>query len=200
MSKDFLKDLNPEQQKAVLHTKGPSIILAGAGSGKTRVLTYKVIYLIKKEGVDPTNILMVTFTNKAANEMRERIQKFIKENNALDFDDLILKIIYLFDKNPQILSKYQRQFEYILVDEYQDTNRAQYVLTKLLAGLPTDSAFVVTATKEADLAEAGGKDNPNICVVGDFSQSIYSWRGADFQNLSKFKEDFSRSASGGKNV
>lgn len=281
MTKDFLKDLNPEQEKAVLHTKGPSIILAGAGSGKTRVLTYKVIYLIKEIGVDPSSILMVTFTNKAANEMKERIQKFIpgksaiattfhslcnrilringmhisissnfviyddrdqidaikeamkvlnissrdfkpssvlanisqaknelvteaeypamargyfqenvakiytvyqailKENNALDFDDLILKTIYLFDKNPHILEKYQNQFEYILVDEYQDTNKAQYVLTKLLAG---------------------NKENPNICVVGDFSQSIYSWRGADFLNLSKFKDDFSRSASGGNNV
>lgn len=271
MDKDFLKDLNPEQKKAVLHTKGPSIILAGAGSGKTRVLTYKVIHLIKELGVDPSSILMVTFTNKAANEMKERIQKIIpgsapiattfhslcarilrrdgihigiypnfiiydsqdqidnvkeamklldisirdfkpssvlstisqakneliteveypnfarghfqetvasiygvyqkllKENNALDFDDLILKTIYLFDKNPQVLSKYQRQFEHILVDEYQDTNHAQYMLTKLFAG---------------------GKTIPNICVVGDFSQSIYSWRGADFQNLSKFKEDF----------
>jgi len=103
----------------------------------------------------------------------------LKENNSLDFDDLILKTIYLFDKNPQILEKYQKQFQHILVDEYQDTNKAQYLLTKLLAGR---------------------KENPNICVVGDFSQSIYSWRGADFQNLSKFKEDFSRSASGGKNV
>ena len=213
-----------------------SIILAGAGSGKTRVLTYKVVYLIQEKGVDPSNILMVTFTNKAANEMKERIQKFIpgtsaiattfhslcnrilrrdgvhigvfpnfaiyddhdqidtvkeamkmlnisnrdfkpssvmanisqakneliteaeypsfarghfqetvakiytvyqkllKENNALDFDDLILKTIYLFDTNPQILSKYQKQFEYVLVDEYQDTNKAQYLLTKLFLG------------------------------------------------------------------
>ncbi|MEK7185971.1 MAG: UvrD-helicase domain-containing protein [Patescibacteria group bacterium] len=271
MLKDFLKDLNPEQQQAVLYTDGPSIILAGAGSGKTRVLTYKVVYLIQEKGVDPSNILMVTFTNKAANEMKERIQKFIpgtsaiattfhslcnrilrrdgvhigvfpnfaiyddhdqidtvkeamkmlnisnrdfkpssvmanisqakneliteaeypsfarghfqetvakiytvyqkllKENNALDFDDLILKTIYLFDTNPQILSKYQKQFEYVLVDEYQDTNKAQYLLTKLFSG---------------------GKDIANICVVGDFSQSIYSWRGADFLNLSKFKDDF----------
>lgn len=271
MDKDILKDLNKEQKEAVLHTKGPSIILAGAGSGKTRVLTYKVVYLIKEKGVDSSSILMVTFTNKAANEMKERIAKFspsssplattfhslcsrilrreginigvfpnfaiyddqdqmdavkeamkllgisnrdfkpssvlanisqakneliteteypsyargyfqetvakvytiyqklLKENNALDFDDLILKTIYLFDKNPQILYKYQKHFEYILVDEYQDTNKAQYMLTKLLAG---------------------GEITPNICVVGDFSQSIYSWRGADFQNLSKFKEDF----------
>ena len=271
MDKDILKDLNEEQKIAVLHTEGPSIILAGAGSGKTRVLTYKVVYLIQEKAVEATSILMVTFTNKAANEMKERIAKFVpasapiattfhslcskilrrdgihigvfpnfviydtadqidavkeamrnldisnrdfkpssvlanisqakneliteseypgfargyfqenvakiysvyqkllKENNALDFDDLILKTIYLFDKNPQILEKYQKQFEHILVDEYQDTNKAQYLLTKLFAG---------------------GKENPNICVVGDFSQSIYSWRGADFQNLSKFKEDF----------
>lgn len=283
MDKDFLKDLNPDQKKAVIKTDGPTIILAGAGSGKTRVLTYKVIYLMNFLGVEPSNILMVTFTNKAANEMKERIQKFsqnarptiatfhslcakvlridgqnigisrnfviyddqdqveaikqamkildisikdfkpssilttisqaknqlitgaeylnyakgyfqetvariypvyqklLSENGALDFDDLILKTIELFDKNSDILKKYQDKFKYILVDEYQDTNHAQYMLTKMLTGT----------------------QSPNICVVGDFSQSIYSWRGADFQNLSKFKEDFSskgRSASGGKNV
>lgn len=271
MEKNILKDLNREQEKAVLNTNGPMIILAGAGSGKTRVLTYKVIYLIGKLNIDPDNILMVTFTNKAANEMKERIkkskittvpfistfhslcarilriegrhigisanfviydekdqidtvkeamklleisardfkpssilatisevknelieedeypkyakgyfqetvakvyllyQKILKENNALDFDDLILKTIFLFENNSQILKKYQNKFKYILIDEYQDTNRPQYALTKLLAG---------------------GKKNPNICVVGDFSQSIYSWRGADFQNLIRFKDDF----------
>ncbi|MCL5113578.1 MAG: UvrD-helicase domain-containing protein [Patescibacteria group bacterium] len=273
MDKDFLKDLNEEQKKAVLQTNGPMIILAGAGSGKTRVLTYKVLYLINALGVDPDSILMVTFTNKAANEMKERIkinnpslqpfvstfhslcvrilriegkhigisqnfviydegdqidaikeamklldistrdfkpssilntisgakneligeseypkyarghfqevvakiyflyQKILKENNALDFDDLILKAIYLFESNHQILKKYQDKFQYILVDEYQDTNRAQYILTKMLAG---------------DLSIK----KQNICVVGDFSQSIYSWRGADFQNLIRFKDDF----------
>src|SRR3990167_10671787 len=286
MDKDFLKDLNPDQKKAVIKTEGPTIILAGAGSGKTRVLTYKVIYLMNTLRVDSVNILMVTFTNKAANEMKERVQKFsqnsrptiatfhslcakilrvdgkyigisrnfviyddqdqvetvkqamktldisikdfkpssilttisgaknqlitaseylnyakgyfqetvariypiyqklLLENDALDFDDLILKTIELFDKNPLVLNQYQDKFKYILVDEYQDTNHAQYTLTKMLAGINTDKS-------------------PNICVVGDFSQSIYSWRGADFQNLSKFKEDFSskgRSASGGKNV
>ncbi len=270
MTEDILKDLNEEQKKAVVNSDGPMIILAGAGSGKTRVLTYKVVYLINELGIDPLNILMVTFTNKAANEMKERIQKLIpeqdkptigtfhsicsrilridgenigysnkftiydtsdsidaikeamkalnisikdfkpysvhstisqaknqlitdleylnlargyfqetvakiypfyqrilKENNALDFDDLILKTIELFNKNPQILNKYQEKFEYILVDEYQDTNQAQYILTKLLA--------------------ARWK---NICVVGDFSQSIYSFRGANFQNLITFKSDF----------
>ena len=275
MKEDFLKDLNPQQKEAVLHSEGPMIILAGAGSGKTRVLTYKVLYLIMEKSVDPDNILMVTFTNKAANEMKERIEKFLqkmeislsqkptistfhslcakilriegnnieigksfviydeqdqkdaikeafsrlglsikeykpssilatisqakneligpseypqfarghfqqtaasvygvyqkilKENNALDFDDLILKTVSLFSQNPRILEKYQDKFQYIMVDEYQDTNHAQYKLTKLLAGKAK-----------------------NICVVGDFSQSIYSFRGADFQNLSKFEEDF----------
>jgi DNA helicase-2/ATP-dependent DNA helicase PcrA len=273
MNEDFLKDLNKEQLVAVKQKDGPMIILAGAGSGKTRVLTYKVINLIK-EGVDPDNILMVTFTNKAANEMKERMQKFfqndgqpstlptiatfhalcakllridgeyleipksfliydtqdqkdaikqafellglsakeykpssvlntisqaknelvsdseypnfarghfqevvarvyvvyqklLKENAALDFDDLILKTVELFRKHPQILEKYQNKYQYILVDEYQDTNHAQYLLTKMLSQ----------------------KWN-NICVVGDFSQSIYSFRGADFLNLAKFKDDF----------
>lgn len=266
---DLLKNLNDEQKEAVLATEGPMIILAGAGSGKTRVLTFKVIYLIKEKGVDPGNILMVTFTNKAAGEMKERVRKVIgasnvtistfhslcakilridgkeigilrnfliydqgdqvdvvkevfkdlglsikeykpssvlssisqakneliepesypafakghfqetvarvyplyqkklRENNALDFDDLILRTVNLFRRDKNILSKYQNKFQYILVDEYQDTNHAQYQLTKLLS-----DKF------------------KNITVVGDFSQSIYSFRGADFRNLSKFNEDF----------
>ncbi|MDO8657905.1 MAG: UvrD-helicase domain-containing protein [Candidatus Levybacteria bacterium] len=269
MNNDFLKDLNSDQQKAVLQKDGPMIILAGAGSGKTRVITYKVAYLIQN-GVDPLNILAVTFTNKASNEMKERIHKFLsnsqlptvatfhslcakilridgkhigisskfliydtqdqidvikdvfkkldisikdykpysvlatisgaknelidekqyktmargnfqetvakvypfyqlilKENNALDFDDLIAKTIQILEQHPQVLEKYQNKFQYILVDEYQDTNRAQYKLTKMLSS-----------------------KYQNICVVGDFSQSIYSWRGADFKNLTKFKLDF----------
>ncbi len=274
MNKDFLKDLNKEQVNAVIQKDGPMIILAGAGSGKTRVLTYRVINLIE-EGVDPLNILMVTFTNKAAKEMKERMenfyakqgkklldlptistfhalcakllriegvnigipknfviydtqdqkdaikeafnllglsikeykpssvlntisqaknelinesqypeyarghfqevvsrvyliyQKILKENGALDFDDLILKTVELFKQNPSVLEKYQNKFQYIMVDEYQDTNHAQYLLTKMLAA----------------------KFN-NICVVGDFSQSIYSFRGADYLNLAKFKDDF----------
>jgi DNA helicase-2/ATP-dependent DNA helicase PcrA len=274
MNQDFLKDLNPEQKEAVKQKNGPMIILAGAGSGKTRVLTFKVIYLIE-QGIDPFNILMVTFTNKAANEMKERMikffakedltitqlpsistfhalcakilriegetigipknfliydsqdqkdtvkealnllninskeykpnsiltnisqaknelineleypqyarghfqdivskvyliyQKLLKENGALDFDDLILKVVELFRKYPEVLEKYQNKFKYILVDEYQDTNHAQYQLTKMLS-----------------------RRWNNICVVGDFSQSIYSFRGADFLNLSKFKDDF----------
>lgn len=270
MEKGILKQLNPDQQKAVINTEGPMIILAGAGSGKTRVLTYKVIYLIQEKNIDPANILMVTFTNKAANEMKERIiklcgtgvkptigtfhslfsrilrvegkhigfserftiydtqdsvdaikeamqranisvkdfkpysilsaisqaknqlitdleylnlargyfqenvakvypfyQRILKENNALDFDDLIGKTIELFEKNPEVLKKYQENFKYILVDEYQDTNQAQYILTKKLSN-----------------------KWKNICVVGDFSQSIYSFRGANFQNLITFTNDF----------
>lgn len=270
MKDDLLKDLNAEQQKAVVATDGPMIILAGAGSGKTRVLTYKVMYLMLEKRIEPESILMITFTNKAATEMKERMRKFLpdkplpwiatfhamcakilrreshhlgfshsfvifdsqdqieaikeamrrldistrdfkphsihatisqakneiitateylnfargyfqqtvakiypiyqiilKENDALDFDDLILHTIKLFRENDQILKKYQDMFRYILVDEYQDTNRAQYVLTKLLAA-----------------------KWHNICVVGDFSQSIYSWRGADYRNLSRFKDDF----------
>jgi DNA helicase II / ATP-dependent DNA helicase PcrA len=274
MKISLLKDLNQEQKKAVLEVNGPIIILAGAGSGKTRVLTYKVMYLMVEKQVDPLNILMVTFTNKAANEMKERVQKslaknscnleiptiatfhalcakilriegkhiglsskfiiydtqdqvdavkeamerlgistkenkphsilssisqakneliseseypkyarghfqetvakvyivyqqILKENQALDFDDLLLKTVFLFENNPEILLKYQNRFRYILIDEYQDTNRAQYILTKKLA-----------------------RKWNNVCVVGDFSQSIYSWRGADFTNLNRFKEDF----------
>ncbi len=275
MEKSLLNDLNPNQRDAVKTTDGPMIILAGAGSGKTRVLTHKVMYLMLEKSVAPESILMVTFTNKAAKEMKERIhtflsshgesisgapivatfhslcarilrtdghfigisksfviyddndqldvikeamnrltlsvkdfkpnsilttisqakneliyeneygtfarglfqqtvakvyplyQKILKENDALDFDDLILKTVRLFREVPQVLEKYQQQFEYCLVDEYQDTNRGQYVLTKLLTG-----------------------KWKNICVVGDFSQSIYSWRGADYRNLMKFKDDF----------
>ena len=102
----------------------------------------------------------------------------------MDFDDLILKTIELFDKNPQVLEKYQDKFKYILVDEYQDTNHAQYTLTKMLSGADerSDGARLRSANED--------RRGPNVCVVGDFSQSIYSWRGADFQNLSKFKEDF----------
>ncbi|OGH02955.1 MAG: hypothetical protein A2798_00825 [Candidatus Levybacteria bacterium RIFCSPHIGHO2_01_FULL_37_17] len=274
MRSDFLKELNKEQFAAVKQLNGPIIILAGAGSGKTRVLTYRVVNLIAN-GISPFNILMVTFTNKAANEMKERVQKILKrgglsfsdmptiatfhalcakilridgetiginknfliydtedqkeaikeafsllglspkeykpssiltiisqaknqlideknypqyakghyqevaarayivyqkllkENGALDFDDLILKTVELFKASPKTLEKYQNKFKYIMVDEYQDTNHSQYLLAKLLSQ----------------------KWN-NICVVGDFSQSIYSFRGADFQNLSKFKEDF----------
>lgn len=269
----ILNTLNKEQQEAVINTDGPAIILAGAGSGKTRVLIHKVLYLIAEKGVNPQNILMVTFSNKAAGEMKERIkkaltgkkglleptvstfhslcarilrrsgvaigiphnfviydtvdqldtikdcfeklgfsikdirpkaaleaisgaknqmidptqyqklargyvqervakiyplyQKLLAERDALDFDDLLNKTIELFQKSPDTLSYYQDLYHYVLVDEYQDTNLSQYRLTKYLSG----------------------KHN-NICIVGDFAQSIYSFRGADYKNLEKFKTDF----------
>lgn len=270
MSANLLNDLNPDQRAAVTHTDGPVLILAGAGSGKTRVLTYRVAYLIAQNQVSANNILMVTFTNKAANAMKERIraivltkdlpyagtfhslcasilridgkhinissnfaiyddsdqmdaikavmkkfdisiknynpravlatisqaknelipaleypnlargnfqetvarvylgyQKLLLENEALDFDDLLMKTVQLFQKHPEILGKYQEKYHYMLVDEYQDTNRAQYVLTKQLSARWR-----------------------NICVVGDASQSIYRWRGADFRNITNFRMDF----------
>lgn len=271
-------NLNPKQRQAVVHTDGPALILAGAGSGKTRVLTHKVACLIKEKGVPASSILMVTFTNKAAGEMKERIkkllttnhelrtmnselpfagtfhslsakilrrdgkyigispnfviydetdqkeavkdvmvrldisqkqyypgavratisqaknelltpleyaqyargifqttvvriyleyQKLLKQSVALDFDDLLMETVRLFREQPSVLSKYQDQFRYILVDEYQDTNHAQYILTKLLA-----------------------RKWKNICIVGDASQSIYGWRGANFQNIVNFQKDF----------
>lgn len=274
MSDDLLNDLNPDQQKAVTHTDGPVLILAGAGSGKTRVLTYRVAYLITNHHVSPHNILMVTFTNKAAAAMKERIraiiktkdlpyagtfhslcakilridgkeigippnfviyddadqidaikeimkkfdisvknynpravlatisqaknelipaleypqyargnfqetvarvylgyQKLLLENEALDFDDLLMKTVALFQKHPEILGKYQEKYHYVLVDEYQDTNKAQYILTKQLSAR-----------------------RRNICVVGDASQSIYRWRGADFRNITNFRSDFPEAA------
>lgn len=267
---DKLKTLNDMQRQAVLTTEGPLLLLAGAGSGKTRVLTHRIAYLIEN-GVKPWNILAITFTNKAAREMKERVaaitprgdevwvstfhstcvrilrreidkigysnkfsiydaddserlikdilkehnisdkvyppkmvisqiggqkdrmhspedfmeeverdfrmrkvadiyaiyQERLKENNALDFDDLIFKTVELFNKRPDILDKYQERFRYIMVDEYQDTNGAQYQLVKLLAS----------------------KYN-NLCVVGDDDQSIYGWRGADIKNILDFEKDF----------
>ncbi len=279
MESDLLKHLNPAQQQAVTATDGPILILAGAGSGKTRVLTYKVAYLVCEKYIKSENILMVTFTNKAAGEMKERIkklltinnqqltinfpfagtfhslcarilrrsgtdiginpdfliydevdskelikdivvklnldkkrfnpggvlatisqaknelinaleypqyargyfqeevvriyieyQKRLKENNALDFDDLIFSTVELFKKSKTTASFYQNKFHYVLVDEFQDTNHAQYELTKFLAGR-----------------------SRNLCVVGDASQSIYAWRGADFRNILNFRRDFPES-------
>lgn len=282
---NLLSSLNEIQTKAVEATDGPILILAGAGSGKTRVLTHRVAYLISEKKIDPLNILVVTFTNKASGEMQERIlsligdthpsietkttprnlpshipimgtfhsicskilrreggaiglppgfsiydendaldaikeamgnlnlnnqkispsairhtisgakneliseleypqyargffqetvakvyieyQKILRRNKALDFDDLLLKVIHLFQSNPTILSRYQIQFRYILVDEYQDTNAVQYQLIKMLASR-----------------------NRNIAVVGDASQSIYGFRGADFRNIVNFKKDY----------
>ncbi len=271
----LLNELNDQQKAAVTHVKGPSIILAGAGSGKTRVLTSKVQNLIHNHSVNPQSIMMVTFTNKAAAEMKQRVgeklgfigtfhsfgvrvlrryapfahlspefviydredqealikevikeleldkkytpafflsrissakdelispakysemfkdflgkmvgpayelyQKKLTRNNAVDFDDLIYKVVKLFSTNEDILARYQDQFRYILVDEFQDTNVSQYQLTKLLGNPPS----------HLGTQASGGQGN--VTVVGDFSQSIYSWRGAQIRNLEKFKEDF----------
>lgn len=263
MKTNIIDSLNPKQKEAVSYVKGPSVVLAGAGSGKTRVLVGKVIYLIENKKIDPASIVMITFTNKAANEMKKRIggtklgyvgtfhsfcayllrrdgqhigldrdfaiyddndqttiikqilkkagkkstpshliykissakgqlispkryreiftdyesgfiaeiyekyEQELRKNKALDFDDLIVKGIDLIRKNPGVLEKYQNRFRYLLVDEFQDTNYSQYIFTKIL----------------------GGKYK-NVTIVGDFSQSIYSWRGADIKNLEKFQEDF----------
>jgi len=267
-----LSTLNDMQRKAVLKTDGPLLLLAGAGSGKTRVLTHRIGYLIEEKGVYEGNILAITFTNKAAKEMKERVedligsvassmwistfhsacvrilrrdidkidytrdfviydsadqktvlkeclkeldinddaypvryvqsvissakdklltpekysnlyysdfhlkiicniyelyQKKLVSNNALDFDDLIIKTIELFEKNPDVLDYYQKKFEYIMVDEYQDTNKAQYRLVSMLS-----------------------KRHRNLCVVGDDDQSIYKFRGADIRNILDFEKDF----------
>ncbi|MFG1200463.1 DNA helicase PcrA [Pediococcus acidilactici] len=268
---DLLKGLNDMQQQAVQTTEGPLLIMAGAGSGKTRVLTHRVAYLIEEKDVNPWNILAITFTNKAAREMRERVanllgevaseiwvstfhalcvrilrrdieqigynrafsiadpseqrtlikhvladlnydpkvydprsvlgkisnakndlmtpadyqenasnphdeavgkiydeyQRRLKANQALDFDDLIMQTIRLFEQSPETLQFYQNKFHYIHVDEYQDTNQAQYQLVTMLA-----------------------KGFRNLCVVGDSDQSIYGWRGADMQNILNFESDY----------
>lgn len=266
-----LDDLNPVQREAVEHKEGPLLILAGAGSGKTRVLTYRIAHLIA-QGIEPSEILAITFTNKAAKEMRERVatlvgsegyglwvstfhsacvrilrreidnlpgynRKFViydtgdqqsllkaclkelnydekkfpvrsvaaviseaknlllhpegfahqaadyfqqrvvdvysayqnklKSNNALDFDDIILLTVKLFQENDHVLRYYQDKFRFIMVDEYQDTNHAQYILVKLLAS-----------------------QYRNLCVVGDDDQSVYSFRGADIQNILDFERDY----------
>jgi DNA helicase II / ATP-dependent DNA helicase PcrA len=271
----LLSDLNEQQRAAVEATEGPVLMLAGAGSGKTKALTHRIAYLVAEKQIDPTNILAVTFTNKAAGEMRDRVlrllgkrpdqkhflpfmgtfhsvcvrllrreaeeiglarnflvfdaadslsatkqamrslgidekkyqpnyvhnlissaknelishrqyaqlatgqaqevaakvyavyQRILNENNALDFDDLIFEVVRMLRENESILKRYQEQFKYILIDEYQDTNHAQYQLAKLLAA-----------------------EHHNICVVGDDWQSIYSWRGANFQNILDFEKDY----------
>jgi len=269
MSTD-LSHLNTRQREAVLHTEGPLLVLAGAGSGKTRVLTHRIAFLIREHGVSPEHICAVTFTNKAAREMRERtirlvdagsrvwlttfhslcarllrkhagqidrrndfaiydeadqravIRKVATElhlsdeqypaarllgvidrakndgylptdlhraagdpvahilatvyeryqaglaaNNALDFGDLLLCVVDLFRRQPTVLAHYQAQFQYLMVDEYQDTNRVQYQLMRLI-----------------------GLGHRNVCVVGDDDQSIYRWRGADLRNIFDFESDF----------
>ena len=264
--------LNTEQKEAVFHTEGPLLILAGAGSGKTRVLTHRIAYLIEEKGVNPWNILAITFTNKAAGEMRERVdnivgfgsesiwvstfhstcvrilrrfidrlgydnnftiydaddqktvmkdvcrylqidtknfkerallntissakdqmilpeefklqaggdfrqqkiaqvyeeyEKTLKSNNALDFDDLLVKTVQLLETQPDVLEYYQERFRYIMVDEYQDTNTVQFKLISILAG-----------------------KYKNLCVVGDDDQSIYKFRGANIKNILNFEQEF----------
>ena len=276
---NVLEGLNPEQEQAVKHFKGPLLILAGAGSGKTRVLTHRIAYLIEEYGVNPWNILAITFTNKAAGEMRERVdnivtsgaeyiwvstfhsacvrilrrhiealgysrsftiydaddqrtlmrdilkylqldpkkfkersvlgaissakdemispeeyerraagdylkeiyarayreyEKRLRDSNALDFDDLIVKTIQLLQDNPEILDYYQNRFRYIMVDEYQDTNTAQFELVRLLA----------------DSIGEDGRREQNLCVVGDDDQSIYKFRGATIENILSFENTF----------
>ena len=271
----ILENLNEEQRRAVVDTEGALLVLAGAGSGKTRVLTTRVAYLVKNMNVDPYNILAITFTNKAAGEMKQRVanmlgescevwistfhsmcaqilfrecerigygknfsiyaeaecarvlkrimkspsdadneknaklfdtyyghikriksfnrdpkeyaeacigeskikketlrlfdlyQAELKNNNAMDFDDLLINTVKLFDENPDVLERYQRRFRYIHVDEFQDTNKIQYRLVRQLA-----------------------KGYGNIFVVGDEDQSIYGWRGAEISNILDFKKDF----------
>ncbi|HKF20781.1 MAG TPA: UvrD-helicase domain-containing protein [Candidatus Angelobacter sp.] len=274
---NLLDQLNPRQLEAVEAVDGPVLILAGAGSGKTRVITYRIVHLIENKGVEPDSILAVTFTNKAAAEMAERVDQLLggrslrkplistfhsfcvrvlrrdiealrvgdtgfkkdfaiydeadqqsvvkavmrrlgmddkqfkpsaalariswaknhmldpqelylqsadpttekvahifeayrqelRKANALDFDDLLLETVRLLKSSSQVRERYQQRFEYLLIDEYQDTNRPQYELIKLLVGA-----------------------RHNVCVVGDEDQSIYSWRGADIRNILEFEQDF----------
>lgn len=268
----LLNDLNRQQKEAVTHTSGPILVLAGAGSGKTKVITHRFAYLNSCHKVAPSSILAMTFTNKAAEEMKERIENFtgksarglwigtfhslsarilrreienigyrkdfciyddddsgnlvrsilkefkihealykgilskisslkasligseellanedsygfdekfarvyvryqdeLKKNNALDFDDLIMCCVRLFERHSAVLKNYQKEFSHIMIDEFQDTNASQYMLAKLLAS-----------------------KSKNICVVGDDDQSIYKFRGAEVKNLSTFKKDFSK--------
>ena len=264
-------ELNTQQQKAVNTLEGPLLVLAGAGSGKTRVLVHRIAYMIEEKGIAPFNILAITFTNKAAGEMRERVdnlvgfgseqiwvstfhstcvrilrrhidllgydtnftiydtddsksvmkqvmknldidskqikekrvlnaisaakdeligpeqferdasmydekriaacykeyQNVLRSSNALDFDDIIFKTVELFKKHPEVLNNYQERFKYIMVDEYQDTNIAQYELIRLLAD-----------------------KYRNLCVVGDDDQSIYKFRGANIRNILDFEQHF----------
>jgi DNA helicase-2/ATP-dependent DNA helicase PcrA len=270
----LLDQLNPQQREAVELTEGPLLILAGAGSGKTRVITYRIAYLIEARGVPPESILAVTFTNKAADQMKERVARLLSHNletwphistfhsfcvrvlrqaidrlgysrdfsiydeddqarvvkacvqelglseqmvsprgvlaqisyaknrgvtpeelyrdavdptreklasvferyerklrlaNALDFDDLLLKTVELFYRAPDVCQAYNQQFRYVLVDEYQDTNRTQYQLVRQLT-----------------------LEHRNLCAVGDEDQSIYRWRGADIENILSFEKDYSQ--------
>lgn len=268
---NLIDSLNDRQKEAVVNTDGPMLILAGAGSGKTKVLTTKVAYLIEEKNIDPNNILAITFTNKAAKEMKERIfklegnsafyiqistfhsfglkilkencellgyeknftildsddslsiikkimkelnidankynpkaiknvisnnkneiidpekyslyvntdfdeialevyrkyEKSLKINNAVDFDDLLILPLKLFDNNPGVLQKYQEKYKYVFIDEYQDTNEPQYILSKMISA-----------------------KYKNITVVGDADQAIFTWRGANYKNILNFEKDY----------
>ncbi len=268
---DYLDKLNREQREAAVCTEGPLLILAGAGSGKTSTMTHRIAYMIKEKGISPYNILAVTFTNKAAKEMKDRVEDLMgagvnmwiltfhsaclrilrshaealgygrdftvydptdqkalvksimkeysidskrytpsyflgiiskckeqrispedyravngsdftgelihkvysryeaqmKKNNSMDFDDLLLNAVKLFEREEEVLLKYLNRFRYIMVDEYQDTNRLQYLFVKMIA-----------------------EAHNNICVVGDDDQCIYQWRGADIRNILEFEKDF----------
>lgn len=267
---DYLNVLNEKQYEAAIHTEGPMLILAGAGSGKTSTMTRRIAYMILEKQISPYNILAVTFTNKAAKEMRERVEQLVgegtrmwiltfhsaclrilqmnaekagynenltvydpvdqkavikkcikaanvndkmfppklvlarisdakergessaefsmnasspkertiadlyaryerelKNNNAVDFDDMIWRVVEMFDTHPEVLEQYRHRFRYIMVDEYQDTNYMQYRFVKALAG-----------------------ETRNLCVVGDDDQCIYEWRGADISNILSFEKDF----------
>src|SRR5205809_239614 len=180
---DYAAELNEQQLAAVTAPPGPLLVIAGAGSGKTRTLTYRVAYLLEN-GIDPRNILLLTFTNKAAREMLDRVANFLpllerikdvhdryekkkKATNSMDFDDLLQKTLSMFQQHERIAEFYRRQFQFILVDEYQDTNKIQ-----------------------ADLVDLLARDHRNVMVVGDDAQSIYSWRGANFQNILEFPKRY----------
>src|SRR5439155_1612117 len=160
----LLARLNPPQQEAVTHGDGPLLIFAGAGIGKTRVLTARIGYLIASRRVWPDRRLAVTLTNEAAGEVRRRVealvgepaQELVRRSGGLDFDDLIMKLVELYSTDAEALEKWRDRFRHVLVDEYQDTNRAQYMLVNLLAS-----------------------EHRNVAVVGDDDQSIYRFRGAD---------------------
>src|SRR5947208_1356497 len=190
----FLDALNPEQREAVLHIRGPLLILAGAGSGKTRVITSRIAYLVGDGHAEPHEVLAVTFTNKAAEEMRARVEALLGSEcsgmwrstfhslwvrplrggaaatgpaRVFVLCDLLLKTVDLFEQSEPVRAKYEEQFRFVMVDEYQDTNRPQYLLIRRLAEV-----------------------HRNLCVVGDPDQSIYKWRGADLRNILDFENDF----------
>src|SRR5438034_214854 len=163
-----LASLNPVQRQAVQAIKGPVLVLAGAGSGKTRVIAHRIAWLLGVEGVHPRHVLAVTFTNKAAGEMRRRVEDLVlPAAGGVDFDDLLLLVVRLLETSAEALAWYRTLWSHVLVDEYQDTNRAQYRIIQLLT-----------------------QEHRNLCVVGDPDQSVYRWRGADLRNILDFEKDY----------